>query len=49
MVSVEDQSLRGAGAGLKRKIWDGVKDTLEKWSGMELQQSSMYGKKSWCS
>jgi hypothetical protein len=43
MVNVEDNTLRGAGYNLKRKIWEGVKPILEEWTGMELEPSSMYG------
>ena len=43
MVNVEEQSLRGGGYSLKQKIWQGVKPILEEWTGMELEESSMYG------
>jgi prolyl 4-hydroxylase len=43
MVSVEDKKLRGGGKGLKQQIWDAAKDTIEQWTGMELQPTSMYG------
>jgi prolyl 4-hydroxylase len=43
MISVEDNKLRGAGTGLKQKIWDAAKSTIEQWTGMELQPTSMYG------
>jgi prolyl 4-hydroxylase len=43
MVSVEDTNLRGGGAGLKQKIWDAAKTTIEQWTGMEQQPTSMYG------
>ena len=43
MVSIEDRQLRGGGPQLKQKIWDAAKDTIERWTGMELQPTSMYG------
>jgi prolyl 4-hydroxylase len=43
MVSVEDSRLRGAGAGLRQKLWDTVKSTIEQWTGMEQKPTSMYG------
>lgn len=43
MVSVEDDKLHGGGADLKQQIWDAAKDTIEKWTGMELKPTSMYG------
>lgn len=43
MVNVGDQNLRGGGEGLKQQIWDAAKDTIEQWTGMELQPTSMYG------
>ena len=42
MVSVENQGPRG-GDSLKQQIWDAAKDTIEQWTGMELQHTSMYG------
>jgi prolyl 4-hydroxylase len=42
MVSVEDKRLRG-GPQLKQKIWDAAKDTIQRWTGMELEPVSMYG------
>lgn len=43
MVSVENSNLEGGGFDLKNEIWDAVKPTIENWTGMELQQTSMYG------
>ena len=43
MVSVEDNSLDGGGLNLKQAIWDAAQDTIEHWTGMELQPTSMYG------
>lgn len=43
MVSVEDNSLRGAGYHLKQAIWDAAKSTIEQWTGMEQKPTSMYG------
>jgi prolyl 4-hydroxylase len=43
MVSVEDSNLRGGGIGLKQKIWDAAKGSIEEWTGMEQEPSSMYG------
>lgn len=43
MVSVEDNSLEGAGYHLKDKVWAAARDTIEKWTGMELQPTSLYG------
>jgi len=42
MVSVEDKRLRG-GPQLKQQIWDAAKDTIQRWTGMELEPVSMYG------
>jgi hypothetical protein len=42
-VGVEDTSLVGGGDGLKRKIWEAVRPSLEEWTGMELKPTSMYG------
>ena len=43
MISVEDQGLRGGGVQLKQKIWDAAKDTIQRWTGMELKPISQYG------
>lgn len=43
MVSVEDDTLIGGGYHLKNQIWDTAKSTIEEWTGMELQPTSMYG------
>ena len=43
MVSFEDTQLRGSGASLKQKIWDGVKPILEEWTGKVLKETSLYG------
>jgi prolyl 4-hydroxylase len=43
MVSVEDGKLRGAGALLKSKIWNGIKPIIEEWTGHSLQPTSLYG------
>jgi len=43
MISVEDTGLRGGGFGLKKKVWDTVKPTIEEWTQMELRPTSMYG------
>ena len=43
MVSVEDNSLKGAGSELKEQIWEGVKPILEEWVGRKLVPSSLYG------
>jgi prolyl 4-hydroxylase len=43
MVSVENQNLRGGGQRLKQQIWDAAKSTIEQWTGMEQQATSMYG------
>lgn len=43
MVSVEDTSLRGAGYGLKQKIWNAARDIVSEWTGQELTQVSLYG------
>jgi prolyl 4-hydroxylase len=37
MVNVENKG------PLKEQIWDAAKDTIEQWTGMELQPTSMYG------
>lgn len=43
MVSVEDTSLPGAGPALKSAIWEAAKPTIEEWTGMEQEPSSLYG------
>lgn len=43
MVSVEDTSLPGGGYKLKDAIWAAAKETLEEWTGEELQPCSLYG------
>ena len=43
MVSVEDSKLRGGGSTLKQELWEAVKETIENWTGMEQQPTSMYG------
>lgn len=43
MVSVENQGLRGGGMGMKNQIWEAAKPTIEQWTGMKLQPSSLYG------
>jgi hypothetical protein len=43
MVAVEDRNLKGAGDKLKEKIWDAAKTTIEAWTNVELQPTSMYG------
>jgi hypothetical protein len=43
MVSVEDSNLAGGGYHLKDKVWAAARDTIEKWTGMELQPTSLYG------
>lgn len=37
MVSVEDSNMEGGGYHLKDKVWSAARDTIEKWTGMELQ------------
>eukprot|EP01042_Synura_sphagnicola_P000631 gene631-692_t len=43
MVSLEDSNLRGSGNGLKRRIWDAMRPTLEEWVGHKLKETSIYG------
>eukprot|EP00934_Nitzschia_sp_Nitz4_P008613 Nitzschia sp. Nitz4//scaffold43_size134323//64785//66265//NITZ4_003300-RA/size134323-augustus-gene-0.235-mRNA-1//-1//CDS//3329551951//8603//frame0 len=43
MVSVENTGLRGGGASMKNRIWEAARPTIEEWTGMRLQPSSMYG------
>ena len=43
MVSVEDSNLEGGGYHLKDAVWAAAKDTIEQWTGMELQPTSLYG------
>mmetsp|Transcript_40085 Transcript_40085/g.96790 ORF Transcript_40085/g.96790 Transcript_40085/m.96790 type:complete len:494 (-) Transcript_40085:177-1658(-) len=43
MVSVEDSGLRGGGSGLKQKLWNAARDTIQEWTGQELTQCSLYG------
>jgi prolyl 4-hydroxylase len=43
MVSVENRKLRAGGSSMKNKIWEAAKSTLEAWTGMKLQPTSLYG------
>jgi prolyl 4-hydroxylase len=43
MVSVENNQLRGGGKTLKERIWEAARPTLEAWTGMKLQPTSLYG------
>jgi prolyl 4-hydroxylase len=43
MVSVENNKLRGGGASFKNQIWEAARPTIEEWTGMKLQPSSLYG------
>ena len=43
IVGVEDSKLRGGGSTLKKQLWDAVKETIEDWTGMEQEPTSMYG------
>jgi prolyl 4-hydroxylase len=43
MVSVENNRLRGGGAQFKNQLWEAARPTLEAWTGMRLQPSSLYG------
>ena len=43
MVAVENTKLRGAGSKLKERVWAAAKGTIEQWTGMELEPTSMYG------
>mmetsp|Transcript_13142 Transcript_13142/g.13605 ORF Transcript_13142/g.13605 Transcript_13142/m.13605 type:complete len:285 (-) Transcript_13142:30-884(-) len=43
MISVEDTGLRGAGALLKSKIWEGIRPIIEEWTGHKLKPTSLYG------
>lgn len=43
MVSVENKDLPGGGFELKDKIWEAARPTIESWTGMKLQPSSLYG------
>ena len=43
MVSVENTGLRGGGQRFKQKIWDAARPTIEAWTGMRLQPTSLYG------
>ena len=43
MVSVENGSMRGGGQQLKNKIWEQARPTIEQWTGMKLQPTSLYG------
>jgi hypothetical protein len=43
MVSVENTGLRGGGMRMKEKIWEAARPTIEQWTGMKLQPSSLYG------
>ncbi|KAL3943133.1 MAG: hypothetical protein SGBAC_002782 [Bacillariaceae sp.] len=43
MVSVEDKGLRGGGRSMKSNIWEAARPTIEAWTGMKLQATSLYG------
>lgn len=43
MVSVENAKLRGGGMAFKNRIWEAARPTIEAWTGMKLQPSSLYG------
>ena len=43
MVSVEDSEVPGGGYQLKDAIWEAARPTIEEWTGMEQQPSSLYG------
>jgi prolyl 4-hydroxylase len=43
MVSIESSKLRGGGQLFKRQIWDAARPTIEAWTGMKLQSTSVYG------
>jgi prolyl 4-hydroxylase len=43
MVNVENSKLRGGGSHMKNKIWEAARPTIEAWTGMKLQPSSLYG------
>lgn len=42
-VSIEDSKFRGGGKALKNRIWNAAKPTIEAWTGMKLQPTSLYG------
>lgn len=43
MVGIENAGLRGGGMTLKNKIWEAARPTIEAWTGMKLQPTSLYG------
>eukprot|EP00542_Grammatophora_oceanica_P010096 CAMPEP_0194047048 /NCGR_PEP_ID=MMETSP0009_2-20130614/23530_1 /TAXON_ID=210454 /ORGANISM="Grammatophora oceanica, Strain CCMP 410" /LENGTH=470 /DNA_ID=CAMNT_0038692561 /DNA_START=131 /DNA_END=1543 /DNA_ORIENTATION=- len=43
IVSVEDQSLRGGGYALKKRLWHAAKSTISEWTQEELTECSLYG------
>ncbi|KAG7368599.1 ankyrin repeat domain protein [Nitzschia inconspicua] len=43
MVSVDNAGLRGGGQKFKNDIWNAVRPTIEEWTGMKLQPTSLYG------
>ncbi|KAJ8599961.1 hypothetical protein CTAYLR_002848 [Chrysophaeum taylorii] len=43
MVSLEDGRFQPLGLRTKRAIWDGLKPTLEAWTGAKLKATSLYG------
>lgn len=43
MVSIENNQLRGGGTKFKNEIWEAARPTIEAWTGMKLQPSSLYG------
>jgi hypothetical protein len=43
MVNVEIRGLRAGGSSMKNKIWEAARPTLEAWTGMKLQPTSLYG------
>jgi len=43
MVNIENGGLRGGGMSLKNRIWEAARPTIEQWTGMKLEPSSLYG------
>lgn len=43
MVSFEDRGLQGTGRSMKNRIWEAARPTIEEWTGMKVQPTSLYG------
>lgn len=43
MLAIENSDLPGGGKTLQKMVWDAAVDTIQKWTGQNLQPSSLYG------